>query len=122
MIAVRVHLDDCGANNGRLQVLPGSHRFGWLDDELDDWKRRVPEVVCTVRSGGVVTMCPLILHASAASDAVCHRRVIHIEFAASDSPAGLEWNNRIGSTTSPTQSADEQPHALERASDFRLDR
>ncbi|MBM4004025.1 MAG: phytanoyl-CoA dioxygenase family protein, partial [Planctomycetes bacterium] len=59
MIAVRVHLDDCGANNGRLRVLPGSHRFGWLDDELDDWKRRVPEVVCTVRSGGVVTMCPL---------------------------------------------------------------
>lgn len=95
MIAVRVHLDDCGADNGPLRVLPGSHRFGWLDDELDDWKKRVPEVVCTVGCGGVVTMCPLTLHASAESEAVGHRRVIHIEYAAAELPAGLEWNNRV---------------------------
>ncbi|HEX5447370.1 MAG TPA: phytanoyl-CoA dioxygenase family protein [Pirellulales bacterium] len=97
MVAVRVHLDDCGHGNGPLRVLPGSHRFGWLDDELDDWKNRVPEVVCAVRSGGVVAMCPLTLHASAASETAGHRRVIHIEYAAADLPAELEWNNRIGS-------------------------
>lgn len=96
MIAVRVHLDDCGANNGPLRVLPGSHRFGWLDDELDEWKDRVPEVTCTVRSGGVVTMCPLTLHASAASEVAGHRRVIHIEYAAAELPAGLDWRHRIG--------------------------
>lgn len=96
MIAVRIHLDDCQANNGPLRVLPGSHRFGWLDDQLDDWKRDVPEVICTVRSGGIVTMCPLTLHASGASEAVGHRRVIHIEYAAADLPAGLQWNNHIG--------------------------
>lgn len=95
MVAVRVHLDDCGPDNGPLRVLPGSHRFGWLDDVLDDWKRRVPEVVCTVRCGGVVAICPLTLHASAASSTVGHRRVIHIEYAAAELPAGLEWNNRI---------------------------
>lgn len=96
MVAVRVHLDDCGVDNGPLRVLPGSHRHGWLDDELDDWKARVPEVVCRVNSGGVVTMCPLTLHASAASEAVGHRRVIHIEYAAADLPNGLQWNNRVG--------------------------
>jgi ectoine hydroxylase-related dioxygenase (phytanoyl-CoA dioxygenase family) len=95
MIAVRVHLDDCGRDNGPLRVLPGSHRFGWLDDELDDWKNRVAEVMCAVRCGGVVTMCPLTLHASAAAQAVGHRRVIHIEYAAAELPAGLEWNNRV---------------------------
>lgn len=95
MIAVRVHLDDCGAQNGPLRVLPGSHRHGWLDEELDNWKQRVPEVVCTVGAGGIVTMCPLILHASAPSEAPTHRRVIHIEYAAAELPAGLEWNNRV---------------------------
>lgn len=95
MIAVRVYLDDCGPDNGPLRVLPGSHRFGWLDDEFDAWKNRVPEVVCTVRCGGVVTMCPLTLHASAAAQAVGHRRVIHIEYAAAELPAGLQWNHRV---------------------------
>ncbi|HVX62807.1 MAG TPA: phytanoyl-CoA dioxygenase family protein [Pirellulales bacterium] len=95
MVAVRVHLDDCGPANGPLRVLPGSHRFGWLDEQLDEWKRRVPEVVCMAASGGVVAMCPLTLHASAASETASHRRVIHIEYAAAELPAGLQWNNRI---------------------------
>ncbi|MBI2826219.1 MAG: phytanoyl-CoA dioxygenase family protein [Planctomycetia bacterium] len=95
MVAVRVHLDDCNADSGPLRVLPGSHRSGWLDDELDEWKARVPEVVCTVKRGGIVVMCPLTLHASAASQTAGHRRVIHIEYAAAELPDGLEWNNRI---------------------------
>lgn len=95
MVAVRVHLDDCGPDNGPLRVLPGSHRHGWLDEQLDDWKRRVPEVVCSVPSGGAVVICPLTLHASAASQAVGHRRVIHIEYAAAELPEGFKWNSRI---------------------------
>lgn len=95
MIAVRVHLDDCGANNGPLRVLPGSHRCGWLDDELDAWKARISEVICTVQCGGILMMCPLLLHASAPAESVGHRRVIHIEYAAADLPGGLDWNNRV---------------------------
>jgi hypothetical protein len=95
MIAIRVHLDDCGPNNGPLRVLPGSHRFGWLDDELETWKARVPEMICNVGCGGIVAMCPLILHASAASETAGHRRVIHLEYAATELPAGLDWNNRV---------------------------
>lgn len=95
MVAVRVHLDDCGADNGPLRVIPGSHRSGWLDDEMDQWKTRVPEVVCSVGRCGVVAMCPMTLHASAPSESAGGRRVIHIEYAVDELPGNLEWNNRV---------------------------
>ena len=101
VVAIRIHLDDCGPDNGPLRVIPGSHRFGWLDDDLDAWKARVPEVICSVNRGGIVAMCPLILHASAASEKVGHRRVIHLEYAAGELPAGLEWNIRVAPTSMP---------------------
>jgi hypothetical protein len=105
MIAVRVHLDDCGPDNGPLRVLPGSHRCGWLDEELDAWKSRVPEVVCTVGRCGIVAMRPLILHASAPSESARHRRVIHIEYAANELPAGLDWNIRVAPAMQPVGDA-----------------
>ncbi len=95
MLAIRIHLDDCGPDNGPLRVLPGSHRFGWQDDHLDDWKQRVPEVVCLAKKGGVVAMCPLIFHASAPADRAGHRRVIHLEYANENLPSGLDWNNHV---------------------------
>jgi len=96
MVAVRVHLDDCGAGNGPLRVIPGSHCHGWLDDDIEDWKRKGNDERCIVACGGVVTICPLILHASSASEAAGHRRVIHIEYASDELPGPLDWNNRIG--------------------------
>ena len=95
MVAIRVHLDDCGPANGPLRVLPGTHRLGWVDDQLDELKSRIPEVICTVKCGGIVAICPLTLHASAPAETVAHRRVIHIEYASADLPDGLEWNNRV---------------------------
>ena len=95
MVAVRVHLDDCHADNGPLRVLPGSHRHGWLDNEIDRWKCEVESVTCQTDAGGAVTMCPLILHASSKAASPSHRRVIHIEFASQELPGGLQWHRRI---------------------------
>ena len=95
MLALRIHLDDCGADNGALRVIPRSHHHGWLDDEVSDWKRSVPEVNCSVLLGGVVAMCPMILHASSRAVAPTHRRVLHIEYANEDLPNGLKWNRQI---------------------------
>lgn len=95
MITLRVHLDDCGMDNGPLRVLCGSHRHGWLETQLDDWKRTAREVVCILAAGGVLVMRPLILHASSAAQSPTHRRVLHIEYAVDDLPDGLEWHCRL---------------------------
>ena len=95
MLAVRVHLDDCGSDSGPLHVLPGSHREGRLDAAaIDRWKARVPEVACVVGQGDLVLMRPLVLHASSAARVVGQRRVLHLEFAAADLPGNLKWHDR----------------------------
>jgi ectoine hydroxylase-related dioxygenase (phytanoyl-CoA dioxygenase family) len=92
VLALRVHLDDSTERNGPLRVLPESHKRGVLTDE--EIERMVPEtasVECLVRRGGVLAMRPLIVHSSSKSQEDSPRRVLHIEYASSTSPAeGLE--------------------------------
>jgi ectoine hydroxylase-related dioxygenase (phytanoyl-CoA dioxygenase family) len=89
---VRVHLDDCGPDNGPLRVLPGSHQRGQLDGAgIDAWRALKPAVVCTVSRGGALLMRPLTLHASSAAMVPGHRRVVHLEFAAQPLPNRLHW-------------------------------
>ncbi len=92
MLTVRLHLDDCGADNGPLKVLPGSHAAGVLSaPEVEAWRARADPVACHVSAGGAVLMRPLLLHASSSAAVARHRRVIHLEFAAGPLPGGLEW-------------------------------
>jgi hypothetical protein len=94
MITVRLHLDDCGPENGPMRVLPGSHSRGRLSPtEIAAWTAEASRkaVSCLVPAGGVLVMRPLLLHASAVATAPGHRRVIHLEYAAEELPAGLQW-------------------------------
>jgi hypothetical protein len=93
MITIRLHLDDCDADNGPLRVVPGSHRDGILSDEdVLRLPRERGEVACLVPRGGAVLMRPLLLHASSAATNPRGRRVIHIEYSGDDLPAPLEWH------------------------------
>lgn len=94
-LALRIQLDDCGPDNGPLRVLPGSHRHGWVEDDLARWKEESTQVVCTVPLGGIVAMSPMILHASSKAIRPSNRRVIHIEFACQELPNGLQWNRQV---------------------------
>jgi ectoine hydroxylase-related dioxygenase (phytanoyl-CoA dioxygenase family) len=94
MITVRLHLDDCGPENGPMRVLPGSHAEGRLTpSEVGRWTSEASRkaISCVVQAGGAFIMSPLLLHASAAATAPGHRRVIHLEYAAEQLPGGLEW-------------------------------
>jgi hypothetical protein len=95
MLTLRVHLDDCGEDNGPLRVVPGSHTRGSLGVEQErEAIARGPVRTLTVPAGGVVVMRPLTLHASSPAASPSHRRVVHLEYAAEDLPGGLEWHER----------------------------
>jgi hypothetical protein len=92
MLTLRLHLDDCGEDNGPLRVIPGSHKHGRISpDEIPNWKNKGPIVDCTVPKGGAIIMKPLLLHSSSAAKNPNHRRVLHIEFASEPLPKPLEW-------------------------------
>lgn len=85
-LAVRIHLDPCGADNGPLQVLPGTHLAG-----LQTSPPTLAPVVCMAQPGDVILMRPLLWHSSSKSDRPDHRRVIHIEYSSAKLPNPLEW-------------------------------
>jgi len=96
ILTVRLHLDDCKADNGALKVLPGSHAHQQLtSDRIEQIAAGDQAVVCEVPVGGAVLMNPLLLHASSPMNTSGHRRVIHFEFAAMELPPPLEWRYRI---------------------------
>jgi len=88
-----------GPTAARCGVLPGSHRCGWLDDQLDEWKQRVPErSSARLRTRRRLWRCVLfLLHASAKSTALGHRRrSFTLNTLCEELPEGLEWKNRVG--------------------------
>lgn len=96
MLALRLHLDDCGPLHGPLRVIPGSHAFGRMPaDSVEEWKRRGPQVDCPVRRGDVIAMRPLLLHASTRAQQPTRRRVLHVEVANATLPKELEWLEQV---------------------------
>jgi len=75
-----------------LRVIPGSHLQGRIPEEqIAKIREEVPEQICEVKAGGALMMRPLLLHASSPSHVPDHRRVIHIDFAATQLPHGMAW-------------------------------
>jgi hypothetical protein len=91
MLTIRLHLDDCDVTNGPLIVIPGSHGRLHPPNELRSRVAAGPKIECTVARGGAIVMYPMLLHTSSPAKVAGHRRVIHIEYAASKLPGGLEW-------------------------------
>lgn len=91
VVTVRVHIDRCGAENGALGVVPGSHTRGYLsDDEIAALKGET-QWLCEAEAGDAVVMSPLVVHYSAKSVVELPRRVLHLEFAAGELGGGVRW-------------------------------
>jgi len=96
LVALRLHIDACGAEDGPLRVVPGSHLKGRMEEQAAAAARHAgTEVVCTVGPGGVMAMRPLLLHASSKSTGNSRRRVLHFLFGPRALPFGLQWQQAI---------------------------
>ena len=94
MATVRLHLDECDANNGALKVISGSHASCKLNAvQIGEWSKK-ETVVCEIPKGGALVMRPLLLHSSSPAKNPSHRRVLHIEYATDELPNGLKWFER----------------------------
>jgi hypothetical protein len=92
MLAVRLHLDPCGVDQGALRVVPGSHRLGRLAPErIAAMDKRRDEIICTADAGDLLLMRPLLLHASSKAAKPDGRRVLHFLFAPPAPDFGLHW-------------------------------
>lgn len=81
LLAVRLHLDECDAENGPLRVSPGTHRLGVIASrDIHDIVVRHGEQTCLAPHGSAVLMRPLTLHASSQATQPRHRRVLHLVF------------------------------------------
>jgi hypothetical protein len=92
LVAVRVHLDDCRAEDGPLRVVPGSHQQGLLaDSEVLHWRQTRGEVICEAAAGDVLVLSPLLLHASSKASGAGKRRLLHFVFGPCQPGHGLTW-------------------------------
>jgi hypothetical protein len=92
MVTLRLHLDDCGEDNGPLHTVAGSHILGRLSNA--DTKSAAQQGNIQrhfARAGDVLVMRTSIVHASPAAIRPQRRRVLHIDFSADELPAPLEW-------------------------------
>ncbi|WP_235952315.1 phytanoyl-CoA dioxygenase family protein [Crateriforma spongiae] len=93
MLTLRIHLDEVTDENAPLRVIPGSH----VSSESEGVG--IEEAVTIyAKPGDVLAMRPLISHASGSSveGTKRHRRILHLEFAASESlPDGVRWHDYV---------------------------
>ncbi|WP_276346254.1 phytanoyl-CoA dioxygenase family protein [Daejeonella sp. JGW-45] len=81
LITIRIHLDSASEKNGAIHVVPGSHKKGVIDnDDIQRIAKGSGCRLCTVDSGGIMIMKPLLLHDSPPSHSSARRRILQIEF------------------------------------------
>jgi len=96
MISIRLHLDNCGIENGPLRVIPKSHLAGRIpESQVDTIVQSTGGIPLTCKVGDAILMRPLLLHASSPATSPNHRRVLHIDFANCELAPPLQWANRI---------------------------
>lgn len=89
---MRIHLDDTDEENGALKVLCGTQNDICRQGELD--LQNTVTKSCNIKSGGVMIMRPLLMHASNRTINNKRRRVVHIEFSNSVLPDKIAWSEK----------------------------
>lgn len=96
LVAVRIHIDHCGADDGPLRVVPGSHELGRIAAHATaEVRSSSTEIPCTAARGSAMVMRPLLLHASSKANGNSRRRILHFLYGPRSLPHGLQWKCAI---------------------------
>lgn len=92
MLFVRVHLDDADPSNGAMDIAVGSHSDGFVPSaNAEEVANTYPIETCVAERGDVLILKMLTLHASKPAQVPSGRRVLRIDFSASQLPRPLSW-------------------------------
>jgi hypothetical protein len=92
MVTLRVHLDPVDEDNAPLLIAPGSHRLGRIPEaQVPDVVERLGVRTCLAEVGDIWLYSTLIIHASEASRRPRRRRVLQVDYSATELDGGLEW-------------------------------
>lgn len=93
MMFARVHLDAATADNGCLELAPGSHAVGKIAEADIDAVAGAsgPPEHCVAERGDILFVKALTLHRSRASQSAAERRALRIDYSADRLPPPLEW-------------------------------
>lgn len=91
-ITLRLSVDPTTEHNGALEVIPGSHLEGRLNNEQTKSlaHKNEPDVIET-GEGDVVILSSAVIHRSRPSKANSRRRVLQIDYSWAKLPPPLEW-------------------------------
>lgn len=97
MVTLRLHLDDVDSENAPLLIAPGSHDIGRIPvPEITAIVERLGTFQCLATTGDAWLYSTGILHASDKAVNPRRRRVLQVDFSATELPRGLEWSGLDG--------------------------
>jgi Phytanoyl-CoA dioxygenase (PhyH) len=92
MLALRLFVDDCGVEDGPLEVAIGSHRRGRVPvREVCDIAAKSAIFTATGKAGDVLAIKALAIHRSKRAVSPSRRGTLHVDYALVDVPELLEW-------------------------------
>ena len=92
MVFIRIHLDDCSAHEGALELTLGSHKYGRIrSEDAAVIAQKSPTEICAAQRGDVLIVKALVLHRSRKSLSPRRRRALRVDYCSAVLPQPLEW-------------------------------
>ena len=93
-VVVMIFLDDADESNGRLRVVPKTHKIkGWIDENTKDKTKHTDEIFLDVKKSGMIFMDANLWHSGTTNNTGKRRRVLFMDIRRRNIPQLL--NQRI---------------------------
>jgi hypothetical protein len=93
MVTLRLHLDDCPADNAPLCVALGTHRARVAAADAAGVAHASPQRACLASAGDIWAYATPIVHMSERALRPSRRRVLQVDFSPDELPGGMEWSS-----------------------------